>query len=114
MKFTITQSEIENLIREKWNLPTTCEIDFQVGAGALYDNIKTRIEKFDPISGKIARIKELRTIYNEIGLGTLGLADAKTAIENFAIFLNFVQLNNRFPKPCYSEYLDGHTKLTFW
>ena len=54
---------------------------------------------------KIAAIKALRqlAVDNKWVEVTIGLGDAKWAVENFNAFIDFVEKNHRLPKPGYSE-----------
>jgi ribosomal protein L7/L12 len=66
--------------------------------------IREVVEQFDYRSTqKIAAIKALRTFACEKNLCSLGLADAKWAIENFATFIAFVEKNDRLPADYYSN-----------
>ena len=54
---------------------------------------------------KIAAIKALRqlAVDNKWVEVTIGLGDAKWAVENFNEFIAFIEQNHRLPKPGYSE-----------
>ena len=102
MTLTLTILEVETMLREKYNLPASVQIVIGNLKEDLAETIKNRLAKFpDQFTDKIARIKELRTLYSELYPTTMGLADAKYAIEHFDSFLEFVHRAQRFPKANY-------------
>lgn len=104
MKIQITKPQLLEILSRNFN--TTVE-DVTITGSGMADIIRAEISSFDYNgSQKIAAIKHLRqlTIDNNWNDGAhMGLGDAKWAIENFSLFVAFVEKNDRLPRDGYSE-----------
>lgn len=67
----------------------------------LVDILLSKVGTSIPYDQKIAKIKALRTVSEDCKFGTMGLANAKYAIENWDRFIEFVKLHERFPSDGY-------------
>ena len=108
MKITLSIAEITALVCNRYNLPADTEVEIKrPGHSRKYafvarDIISRMVDGYSgqpvfvngtiPGDKKISAIKALRTI-----LPGLGLADAKTAVENWNQFIDYVESNGLPP-----------------
>jgi hypothetical protein len=104
MKIEITKQALLKFLSEHMGTEVT---ELVVVSGVtMADMIREAIGGLDyKFSQKIMAIKALRQLavdekWVEV---TIGLGDAKWAVENFNEFIAFIEKNNRLPKPGYSE-----------
>ena len=104
MKIEITKADLLKFLSKRMGMEVT---DVVVVSGVtMADMIREAIGGLDyKFSQKIMAIKALRqlAVDNKWVEVTIGLGDAKWAIENFTAFIDFVEKNHRLPKPGYSE-----------
>ena len=104
MKIEITKQDLLRFLSKRMGMEVT---DVVVVSGVrMADMIRKAIGGLDyKFSQKIMAIKALRQLatdekWVEV---TIGLADAKWAVENFNDFIAFVEKNDRLPEPYYSN-----------
>lgn len=104
MHFTISQKDAENIIRERFNLhsdiPVVISRPRNRKPAKIKDNtdpILNRLTQFDiRPDNKIENIRSLRQIYANNGYN-LGLAEAKSFVENWSQYLITYKAINKLP-----------------
>lgn len=103
MKIELTDTQLKSILSDYFHTPV--ETVVIVNGDLIADTIMSAIGHYHPIDQKIAAIKVLRQMStdNKWSNGTMGLGDAKFAIEHITEFIRFIRENNRFPLSGYVE-----------
>ena len=82
MNITFTLEEATEILRQKYNLSADCIINIGTEITAPHwINYKAAMRKFPGLVNKISAIKELRDLCRDLSGRTIGLAEAKYAVE---------------------------------
>lgn len=104
MKIHATHEEICQMLSRAVGSPVESFKVKKTGNSQLVNHCVKAVESVDyKGSGKIAAIKALRELFRDkvTGATSLGLAEAKYAVENWEKWLNFVKQNGRIPADGY-------------
>ena len=98
MKIELTNDQLKSILSDYFHTPIEAVVI--VNGDLIADTIMSAIGHYDPINQKIAAIKVLRQMSadNKWSNGTMGLGDAKYAIEHFTEFIQFIRYTGRFPQ----------------
>ena len=105
MKSTYTMSEATSFITQVLKDRIGCDtiVVEIIPDTDLVGSIINKIGLVIAMDRKIWAIKTLREIYQDTYKESMGLADAKWAVEHWDIFLQFVREHSRFPSGGYSS-----------
>lgn len=101
MKIHATHEEICQMLSRAVGSPVE-SFSIRKGDNKLVNQCKAAVESVDyKGNGKIAAIKALRAVFpihgDQFRTSSLGLAEAKYAVENWEKWIAFVKKNNRIP-----------------